>query len=145
VFLDEAEFFSVNNHDPSLGQMGMQSFTVGRDMYDRPYDVEISADLKFTSTQQRISEADALVQMPNAVMPLQGNYAFYYEVVKKSLEARNRYDLTAKMGQPPEPPQFFGAPTSPPAPPPGMAPPGAPPPGGPPQQGAPAPQQGEPQ
>ncbi len=144
VCLDEAEFFSVNNHDPELGAMGMQSFTVGRDMYDRPYDVEISADLKFTSTGQRISEADALVQMPGAVPAMQGNFAFLYEVVKKSLEARNRYDLTAKLGQPPPPPEFFGAPTSPPAPPPGMAPPGAPPQQGGPPQGAP-PQQGAPQ
>jgi hypothetical protein len=145
VFLDEAEFFSVNNHDPSLGQMGMQSFTVGRDMYDRPYDVEISADLKFTSTQQRISEADALVQLPNSVPALQGNFALLYEVIKKSLEARNRYDLTAMLGAPPPPPEMFGAPTSPPAPPPGMAPPGAPPGGAPPGQGAPPPQQEGPQ
>jgi hypothetical protein len=140
IFLDESEFFAVNNHDPSLGQMGMQSFTVGRDMYDRPYDVEISADLKFTSTQQRISEADALVQLPNSVPALQGNFALLYEVIKKSLEARNRYDLTALLGAPPPPPEMFGMPTSPPMPPPGMAPPGAPgaPPGGPsPQEGAP--------
>jgi len=145
VFLDEAEFFSVNNHDPALGQMGVQSFTVGRDMYDRPYDVEISADLKFTSTQQRISEADALVQLPNSVPALQGNFALLYEVIKKSLEARNRYDLTATLGAPPPPPDMFGAPTSPPAPPPGMAPPGAPPGGAPTGQGAPPPQQGQPQ
>lgn len=141
IFLDESEFFAVNNHDPSLGQMGMQSFTVGRDMYDRPYDVEISADLKFTSTQQRISEADALVQLPNSVPALQGNFALLYEVIKKSLEARNRYDLTALLGAPPAPPPAFGAPTSPPAPPPGMVPPGAPPGGGAPPQ----PQGGPPQ
>lgn len=146
IFLEDAEFFSVNNHDPALGPMGQQNFSVGRDMYDRPYDVEISADLKFTSTQQRISEADALVQMPNAVPAMQGNYAFVYETVKKSLEARNRYDLVAQLGAPPQPPPAFGAPTSPPAPPPGMAPPpgapGQPQPGGPPQQDKPpAPQQ----
>ncbi len=130
IFLEDVEFFSVNNHDPSLGEMGRQNFSVGRDMYDRPYDVEISADLKFTSTSQRISEADALVQMPNAVPAMAGNFAFVYETVKKSLEARNRYDLVGKMGQPPAPPEMFGAPTSPPAPPPGMAPPpgAAPPP-----------------
>lgn len=117
TFLEDVEFFSVNNHDPSLGAMGRQNFSVGRDMYDRPYDVEISADLKFTSTAQRIQEADALVQMPNAVPALQGNYALIYEVIKKSLEARNRYDLVATLGTPPSPPVAFGAPTSPPAPP----------------------------
>jgi hypothetical protein len=106
-------------------------------MYDRPYDVEISADLKFTSTSQRISEADALVQMPNAVPELAGNFALKHAVISKSLEARNRYDLIALLGAAPQPPQMFGVPTSPPAPPPGMAPPpGAPPgPGGPPQGG----------
>jgi len=144
VHLDDAEFFSVNNHDPSLGPMGQQMIHVGREMYDRPYVVEISADLKFTSTSQRISEADALVQLPNAVPAMQTNLAFLYEAIKKSLEARNRYDMIGLMGAPPAPPPVFGAPTSPPAPPPGMpAPPGAPPPGndnGAPPQGQPQPQ-----
>jgi len=129
IFLDDAEFFSVNNHDPSLGPLGRQTFSVGREMYDRPYDVEISADLKFTSTSQRISEADALVQMPNAVPELAANYAFKHAVISKSLEARNRYDLISLLGAPPQAPQQFGVPTSPPAPPPmppGMAPPGGP-------------------
>lgn len=136
IFLEDAEFFSVNNHDPALGQMGQQMMSVGREMYDRPYDVEISADLKFTSTQQRISEADALVQLPNAVPAMQMNYAFVYETIKKSLEARNRYDLVATLGAPPQAPPAFGAPTSPPAPPPGMAPPPGAAPPGPPQQAA---------
>jgi hypothetical protein len=137
IFLDDAEFFSVNNHDPSLGEMGRQMMSVGRDLYDRPYDVEISADLKFTSTSQRISEADALVQMPNAVPEMGANLAFKHAVVSKSLEARNRYDLIGLLGQPPQPPQMYGMPTSPPAPPPGMAPPpGA---GGPGQPGGPPP------
>jgi hypothetical protein len=139
IFLEDAEFFSVNNHDPALGETGRQTFSVGREMYDRPYDVEISADLKFTSTAQRISEADALVQMPNAVPEMAQNLAFKHSVIAKSLEARNRYDLIALLGAPPPPPQMFGMPTSPPAPPPGMGPPpGAPPgPGGPPPQGGP--------
>ncbi len=137
IFLEDAEFFSVNNHDPSLGPIGQQTFSVGRELYDRPYDVEISADLKFTSTSQRISEADALVQLPNAVQELQGNYAFKYMTVQKSLEARNRYDLISTLGAAPQAPQVYGAPTSPPAPPPGMPPPPAP--GGPPQGGPPKP------
>ena len=139
IFLEDAEFFSVNNHDPSLGPPGQQTFSVGRELYDRPYDVEISADLKFTSTSQRISEADALVQMPNAVPELQTNYAFKFMTVQKSLEARNRYDLISTLGAPPQAPQAYGAPTSPPAPPPGMAPPQPGPPGG-----APAPPNGAP-
>jgi hypothetical protein len=154
IFLEDVEFFSVNNHDPSLGEMGRQNFSVGRDMYDRPYDVEISADLKFTSTSQRVAEADALVQLPQAVPELAGNFAFKHSVISKSLEARNRYDLVATLGAPPPAPEMFGVPTSPPMPPPGAppppgaAPPGGAPPGGKgpakPQQGAPPapPQQG---
>lgn len=145
IFMEEVEFFSVNNHDPALGAMGRQQFRVGRDMYDRPYDVEISADLKFTSTQQRISEADALVQMPNAVPAMGGNFAFLHSVISKSLEARNRFDLISQLGAPPPPPEVFGMPTSPPSPPPGAAPPGppgqgAPTDGPPPQQQQPPPQ-----
>ncbi len=134
IFLDDAEFFTVNNHDPALGQMGQNQFSVGREMYDRPYDVEISADLKFTSTAQRISEADALVQLPNAVPEMAQNFAFKHSVISKSLEARNRYDLIGLLGSAPQPPPVFGVPTSPPMPPPGTPQPGAPqtPPGGPP-------------
>lgn len=146
IFLEDVEFFSVNNHDPMLGPTGQQMFNVGREMYDRPYEVEISADLKFTSTQQRISEADALVQMPNAVPELAQNFALKHATISKSLEARNRYDLIALLGAPPPPPQMFGMPTSPPMPPPGMpGMPGAPPgPGGPPPGGPPGPPQAKP-
>lgn len=132
VHLDDAEFFSVNNHDPQLGQLGQQQMSVGRELYDRPYDIEISADLKFTSTSQRISEADALVQLPNAVPELAQNFAFKHAVMSKSFEVRNRYDLMQLIGAPPQPPQFYGMPTSPPAAPPGMAPPPGASPGGPP-------------
>lgn len=154
IFMEEVEFFSVNNHDPQLGALGKQNFKIGREMYDRVYECEISADLKFTSTQQRISEADALVQLPNAVQELAGNFAFKHATISKSLEARNRYDLMALLGSPPQPPQVFGVPTSPPAPDPNAPPavaapaPGAAPPGGPPQQkppnGAPGPRPGPP-
>jgi hypothetical protein len=137
IFVEDVEWFSVNNHDPALGPMGRQQFNVGREMYDRPFDVEITADLKFTSTTQRIAEADALVQMPNAVQELAGNFAFKHAVVSKSLEARNRYDLVSLIGAPPQPPPVYGAPTSPPAPPPGAPMPGQGAPPGPPQGGAP--------
>lgn len=142
IFMPDSEWFSVLNHDPSVGPMGMQQLMVGREMYDRPYDVEISADLKFTSTQQRISEADALVQLPNAVPELGANFAFKHAVLSKSFESRNRFDLISLLGKPPPAPEVFGMPTSPPMPPPGVAPPGGPRgPGGPPpanqqQQGA---------
>jgi hypothetical protein len=148
IYLDDAEFFSVNNHDPALGPMGQQTMSVGRELYDRPYDVEISADLKFTSTAQRISEADALVQLPNAVPEMGANFAFKHMVIQKALEARNRYDLISTLGAPPPAPQMYGAPTSPPAPPPGAPMPGGPPgasPGGPPSNDNGKPPQPKPQ
>lgn len=137
MMLDDAEFFSVNNHDPRLAPLGQQFISVGKDLYDRPYDVEISADLKFTSTSQRIAEADALVQLPNAIPAMQQNLAFQYHAVRKSLEARNRFDLIPLLGGEPPVPQVFGMPSFPPPPPPPGAP-GA----GPPAPGGQAPPQG---
>lgn len=121
IFMPEEEFFFVNNHDPLVGQLGWQQFKVLREMYDRPFDVEISADLKFISNQQRIAEADSLVQLPNAVQALQGNLAFQYETVVKALEARNRFDLIPLLGARPPTPQMFGMPSIP-----APMPPGAP-------------------
>lgn len=144
VFMEDVEWFSVLNHDPSIGGIGQQLFNVGRELYDRPYDVEISADLKFTSTSQRISEADALVQLPQAVPELAGNFAFKHAVISKSFEARNRFDLISLLGAAPPPPPVFGVPTSPPMPPPGAAPPGPPGAEAPPGAGGPPPEGGPP-
>jgi hypothetical protein len=133
MFMPEEEMFFVNNHDPSISHLGWQHFKVLREMYDRPYDVEISADLKFVSTAQRIAEADALVQLPKAVPALEQNLAFQRYAIVKSLEARSRYDLIPLLGGEPPVPEVFGMPSFPPPPP----QPGAPGAGGPPvpQQG----------
>jgi hypothetical protein len=113
IFMPPEEFFFVNNHDPMIGQLGPQQFRVMRDMYDRPFDVEISADLKFISNTQRIAEADSLVQLPQAVPALAGNLAFQYATVVKALEARNRFDLIPLLGPQPPIPQMFGLPSLP--------------------------------
>lgn len=113
LFMPEEEFFFVNNHDPLVGQLGWQNFSVLREMYDRPFDVEISADLKFISNSQRIQEADSLVQLHQAVPALAGNLAFQYQTIVKSLEARNRFDLIPLLGAAPPVPQMFGMPSIP--------------------------------
>ncbi len=119
IFMPEEEFFFVNNHDPMVGNLGWQQFSVFREMYDRPFDVEISADLKFISNDQRIKEADSLVQLPQAVPALQGNLAFQWVAIKKALEARERYDMIPYLGAQPPVPQMFGMPSIPPPAPPG--------------------------
>lgn len=95
---------------------------VGRALYQRSYEVEFAADLRFSSQQQRIGEADEIVQMALSVPILAANALFQYAAVKKALEARGKHDMVALMG--PAPPLGM-----PPPPPPGAKPPG-PPPGG---------------
>ena len=111
---------------PSPPSPAPKQLIVSRRMYERDYRVEIRADLRFTSENQRIQEADALMPIAQ-VMPT--NIAFAYAVLKKMLEARNRMDLLPLLGPPPPP---TATPMGiPPPPPPGMGPP----PGGPPQGG----------
>lgn len=122
------------------GQPGMmaEDVAIKRDMYRRDYRVEFRSDLRFTSMQQRVAEADELVALWSNNPFLQMNAALGYQVMKKAMQARGRFDLIKYLGEPPAPPPVFGAPTSPPAPPPGMAPgmPGGPPAGAPADGGA---------
>lgn len=131
MFLDDEEMLRVVDHRTNM----LRTITVGRHLYERSYRVQITSDLKFSSEAQRIAEADELVQLPQAVPPLQANLAFQYEAVKKALVARGRHDMVQVLGAPPPPSPMFGMP---PPPPPGMMPPGAPPgpPGGPPPEAA---------
>jgi hypothetical protein len=132
VFLREEEILQIANHK----MQATEKVEVGRAMYERNYMVVFRSDLKFSSTQQRISEADEVLQMPAAVPPLAMNIPFLYEATKRALQARGQDQLIAMLGPPPGPPQTpFGLP---PPPPPGVpltggppGPPGAPPgPGG---------------
>lgn len=110
----------------------LKEIRVGRRLYERDYRVSILADMRFSSQEQRIAEADELLQMPKAVPPLQGNLAFWHACAKKALSARGATDLIPLLGPAPPPPQTpFGLPPPPP--------PGAPPPGGPPGARPPSP------
>lgn len=145
LFLPEEEIVQVGNHfpdvrdktkDPSTGEMAQQ-VTVGRDMYRRSYAVTFTADVRFTSQAQRISEADEVLGMVGSIPPLQGNPAFLYGALVEALRARGKQELISLLGPPPPPPTTpFG---TPPPPPPGMGPPG---PGGPPGAGPPPPAPG---
>lgn len=150
IFLPEDEIQRVV--DWKLGTL--REIRVGRHMYQRDYNIELRADMRFMSESQRISEADEIVQMSTAIPVLQGNIPFMYEAIKRALEARNLHELVSKLGPAPPPPQTpFGASMTPPqnamgpAPQQGPAPQGAPPQGAqqPPAGGpsAPAPPQSE--
>jgi hypothetical protein len=111
-FLPEDELMRVN--DDRLGQM--TEIRVGREMYRRNYQIKLSNDLSFASSDQRIAAADEVSQMVLTFPPLQANPRFLYEALKDSLEARGKHNMVAAMGPPPPPPQLpFGTP--PPAPP----------------------------
>lgn len=108
----------------------MQEIHIGRDMYRRNYSVTFTADVRFASQAQRITEADELVAMSEHPA-LQGNGAFAYHAIAKALRARGQHEMVPTLGPPPEMPQNpMGAP------PPGMGPPGmeGPPMEGPPQE-----------
>lgn len=132
IYLDDAEIATVVSE--KTGQP--QTVQASKDMYRRDYRVEISADLRFASQAQRIAEADELVGLVGSMPPLQGNLAYQYYTLVKSLQARGRTDVIPYLGKPPPVPAVFGMPSFPPPAPTNMpgAPQGAPPPEMPPGQ-----------
>lgn len=129
TFLREEEIFQVTHG--TLQYMG--PMTVTREMYQRDYKVRIVSDLQFQGDQERIAEADQILQMWAAFPPLQANSAFGYAAIKRCLEARHQRPMVPMLGAaPPPPPPVFGMmpmapPGAPGAPPPGGGPPGPPP------------------
>lgn len=112
VYLDDDEFFYVNDHLSGTSQ----ELRVGRKLYERDYRVEIRSDLRFTTQAQRISEADEALQLPQIIPPLASNIAYWWHATKKALEARGLNDLVAQLGpEPPSPTTPLGVP--PPQPP----------------------------
>ncbi len=134
LFLPENEIIQVADRfmdvrKTTIGPDGKPSneIRISRDMYRRSYNVTFTADVRFTSQAQRISEADEIVGMIGQIPPLQNNPAFTYAAVTESLRARGKQNLIPLLGPPPPAPTTpFG---SPPPPPPGMPVPGGPPPG----------------
>lgn len=123
VFLEDEEVIQITDH-----MMGPKTLTVGRQMYERNYSVEITADMRFATQVQKAGEADELVAMVfgSPASPLLTQYQdLTLQVLQEAFRARGKHQLAQMVSQPPPPPQM------PPGTPPG-APPGAPP-QGPPQ------------
>lgn len=122
-FLPEEDLFQM---EANLVPQGMvPPFKIGRDMYERNYQVEVRADLRFATQAQKVGEADdamgLIMKNPMTAM----NPALVYQAMKKCLEARGMRELIPLLGQAPPTPTVFGPPPPPPVPPPGMGPPGA--------------------
>lgn len=112
IFADDEEIFYVNRYNEDLQVAGAQMVKAARTMYDNPYDIELVSDLQFRSRSQKVSEADEIVQLPNAMPELQQNYAFKYHAVKQALIARGYFKIARTLlGPPPPLPQnTFGLP-----------------------------------
>jgi hypothetical protein len=112
IFSSEEEIFYVNRYNEDLAVGGSQMVRAAREMYDNPYDIELVGDLQFRSRAQKVSEADEIVQLPNAMPDLAYNYAFKYHAIKQALNARGFQKIARTLlGPPPPLPQnTFGLP-----------------------------------
>lgn len=138
IFLPEHELIQIGNHFQDIRNLVTgQSIAIGRDMYRRSYSVSFTADVRFTSQAQRISEADEMVQLALTVNQVAPNPALLYEAAAEAMRARGKQNLIPALGPKPPPPQI----------PMGMAPPPGPLPSGPetaPPEGEPPTGEGEP-
>lgn len=142
IFMEDQEVVQVL--DPQSNKY--TTLRVGRGLYESgAYDVTITSDLRFVSKRERVAEADEILGMGKALPPQlamqPGLLSWWWNAMRKALEARGMYDMVPSLGPAPPPPTTpFGLP---PPPPPGSVPPqvqGQPtPPGGGPEE-APPPQ-----
>lgn len=112
IFAPEEEIFYVNRYNEDLQVSGSQLIRAAREMYDNEYEIELVSDLQFRSRAQKVSEADEIVQLPNALPDLAFNYAFKYHAIRESLKARGFHKIARTLlGPPPPLPQnTFGLP-----------------------------------
>lgn len=112
VFAPEEEIFYVNRFNEDLQVAGSQLIRAARSMYDNEYEIELVSDLQFRTRAQKVSEADEIVQLPNAMPELQWNYAFKYHAIRQALVARGFHKMARTLlGPPPPLPQnTFGLP-----------------------------------
>lgn len=112
VFCPDYEIFYVNRYNEDIQMGGGQLVQVARTMYDNPFDIELVSDLQFRTRAQKVSEADEIMQLPNAMPELAWNYAFKYQALKQVLVARGMHKMARTLlGPPPPPPQnTFGLP-----------------------------------
>jgi hypothetical protein len=103
IFSEEEEIFYVNKYNEDLQVQGAQMVKAARSMYDNPYLIELVSDLQFRSRAQKVSEADEILQLPNAMQELQFNYAFKYHAVRQALIARGFQKMARTLLGPPPP------------------------------------------
>lgn len=123
MWLRDEELFYVTEEFARRGEQ----VRVTPEMYQRSYKVTIRADLRFASQSQRVAEADQMIALPQTVLPLQQNLAWWWGATAKALKARGMHDMLPLLGpKPPDPQTPLGVAPPAPPPPPGMAPPGPP-------------------
>lgn len=97
MFLPDEQLIQLTDH-----VQGPRELTVGREMYLRNYSVEISADLRFATQVQRVSEADEMVGIiTNQVLwPLYSQKLdLVVEVMAEVFRARGRYKYAQMVMQ----------------------------------------------
>lgn len=112
LYLPEFEILYLMNHSTSE----MEEVTMLRKMYERNYQVEIHADLKFTPQAQEEQSAMEMVTLTHQLPSLQSNLAIQYKALVEALKAQGKEDWIPLLGPPPPPPQQFGPPPPPPMP-----------------------------
>lgn len=103
VYMEDSEVFYVNRFNDSLEMQGSEMIVAAREFYDNEYDIELISDLQFKGRAQKISEADEITQMPNAMPQLANNLAFFYKAVTESLKARGMHRMAKQLLGPPPP------------------------------------------
>jgi hypothetical protein len=133
LFLSDDEIINVGSQfadvrNATIGPDGVPQpqIQLSASMYRRDYKVTFSADVRFSSQEEKISRNDEALAMIGQIPPLQQNMALLYAVIARGYRLRGLQELIPLLG--PRPP----APTTPMA-----MPPPPPPPGGPPGAGAP--------
>jgi hypothetical protein len=112
TYLQDFEVFYVNRFNEDMEMSGAEMVKVAREFYDNAFDIELISDMQFKSRAQKVSEADEMVQLPNALPALQQNIAFMYYTVREAIKARGFHRIARKLlGPPPPMPQnTFGLP-----------------------------------
>lgn len=105
IFLDEEEFFKVNNNKLGI----TETLRIGRAMYRGDYNVIFRSSLDFSTKEEKIAKADELVQMSLSVPFLAQNQLFCQKAIIKALEARDEHELAELVRQTPPVPRAVPA------------------------------------
>lgn len=137
LFLSDDEFITIGSQfqdvrNATIGPDGMPEpqIQLSAAMYRRDYKVTFSADVRFSSQEEKISRNDEALAMIGQIPPLQQNMALLYAVIARGYRLRGLQELIPLLGpRPPAPTMPMAPPMPPPMPgaPPGSGPPGMPP------------------